>query len=405
MPKLERSLSLFDAVNIALGSIIGAGIFVIIGTAAGMAGPAVFISVIIAGAVAAMTGISSSALSGKYPKSGCAYLFAREAISRDAGFIVGWIWLFSNILTGATVAVGFAQYLAYFLPGIWIPAASAGAVALATAISLAGAKASSRVNNVLVALKIAILLFFIAIAASSFKSANFEPISPFGLGGIMAGAATIFFAYSGFARVAVIADEIKEPEKNVPKATLISIGVSTAIYIAVAIAAVGAAGYIAISSSTFPLATAMESVGSSSGALILSAGALIATGTVLLASILGVSRLSFTMAENRELPGVLGRVGANNAPRIAIAASGAVMLALAAGFDLTGLAIVSSFSVLAYYVAINASAILLIKGWTRLAGAAGLLTCIALMASLPVMAWAAGALLVLSGIFFRILRH
>src|SRR5512136_2642860 len=114
----QEKLSLFDAVNISLGSIIGAGIFVILGAAAAVAGPALVISVLIAAAVSLLTGFSSAALSRLYPRSGGVYVFTREAISDFSGFLVGWVWLFSNIVGGATVAVGFGHYLAYFFPAL-----------------------------------------------------------------------------------------------------------------------------------------------------------------------------------------------------------------------------------------------------------------------------------------------
>ena len=221
--KLKPVLSLFDAVNIALGSIIGAGIFVIIGAAAGVAGPAVFLSVIVAAIVAILTGLTSAELSKLFPTSGGAYLFAKKTLSDSAGFVVGWVWLFSNITVGATVAIGFAYYLNFFIPSIPTNIGAAVAILLATFIQLVGMKETSKVNNLLVVIKILILLFFVGSAVFFFKPSNFEPFSPFGVPGILAGAATIFFAYSGFARVAVIADEIKDPSKNVPKATILSI--------------------------------------------------------------------------------------------------------------------------------------------------------------------------------------
>lgn len=242
MEKLRRSLNLFDAVNISLGSIIGAGIFVILGAAAALAGPAVFLSVIVAGIVSLLTGLSSAELSRKFPTSGGAYIFAREALSDFFGFVVGWVWLFSNIVMGATVAVGFGYYLAFFLPSLSIHVGAALAVALAVIVQLLGSKESSRLNNVLVIIKLLILLFFTVSAVFFFEKSNFGPFLPFGIRGVWAGAATIFFAYAGFARVAVIADEIIDPVRTVPRATIISISISTVIYVLVAVAAVGIAG-------------------------------------------------------------------------------------------------------------------------------------------------------------------
>jgi APA family basic amino acid/polyamine antiporter len=388
--KVKPVLSLFDAVNISLGSIIGAGIFVIIGAATALAGPAVFLSAIIAGAVAMFTGIVSAGLSRMFPKSGGAYLFAREASSALMGFIVGIVWIFSNVVAGATVAVGFGYYLALLVPGIPIKIAAAILALFAIAVQLKGVKESSSLNNVLVALKVLILLFFVISAVFFFKAANFITLAPFGMGGVLAGAATIFFAYAGFARVSVIADEIKDAAKNVPKAILISILLSTIIYVLVSIAAVGIAGYEIIAKSNSPLADAINVEGFGFGFTLVSIGALIATATVILASILGVSRVMQTMAENRELPLVLAEVDkTSGVPRKAVMVSGIAMLLFVFFADLPNLAYISSFSLLLYYAAINLSGLRLLAT-NKILPSAGFLSCLVLMLSLPLSSWVMG---------------
>jgi basic amino acid/polyamine antiporter, APA family len=397
MEKLRPTLSLFDAVNIALGAIIGAGIFVILGAAAKVSGPAIFLSIIVAAVVAGLTGIASAELSKRFPKSGGAYTFAKEEISPFAGFLTGWVWLFSNIVAGATVAVGFGYYLAFFFPGVPTSAGAALVIAAVTGINLLGAKESSRVNNLLVAFKILVLLFFIGTAFFFFKSANFEPLAPFGIGGILAGAATIFFAFAGFARVAVIADEIKEPEKNVPTATLVSIVISTLIYIAVAVAAVGVAGYEKLANSGSPLADAMSSEGLPFGASIMAFGALVAITTVAISTVLGLSRLAFTMTGNGELPKFMGSLDKKGVPRNAVLLSGISMFAFAALSDLPHIAYISSFSLLLYYAAINLSGIRAFKGRTQYVALGGLLSCLVLLISLPALSWLVGVGALLAG--------
>lgn len=396
MKKSIPTLSLFDAVNIALGAIIGAGIFVVIGAAAGLAGPAVFISVLVAALVALLTGLASSELSRRYPKSGGAYLFARETISEPAGFLIGWVWLFSNIVAGATVAVGFGYYLAYFIP---VPAGIGAALAIfaVTCINLLGAGKSSMINNALVAVKMLILLFFVVSAVFAFKPGNFQPLMPFGVEGILAGAATIFFAYAGFARVAVVADEIKDPKKNVPRATLISIGVSSAIYLAVAVAAVGIAGYKALSDSGAPLAAAMEAEGFGAGASVMALGALVATATVAISAVFGLSRLAQAMANDGQLPSLISKTDSGGVPKNAVLSTGAAMLIFAVSSDLPHIAYISSFSLLLYYCAINLIGIRTFKGNLRFAAAAGLFSCIVLMLSLPQLSWLVGIGVVILG--------
>lgn len=401
MPTSKPQLSLFDAVNISLGSIIGAGIFVILGAAAAVAGPALVVSVLIAAAVSLLTGLSAAELSRMYPRSGGVYVFAREAISDFSGFLVGWVWLFSNIVVGATVAVGFGHYLTFFFPGLPSGAGAALVVVAVVLINLLGAKESSRLNNVLVLFKIAILLFFAGAAFLHFHGANFRPLMPFGFRGVWAGAATIFFAYAGFARVAIVADEIEDPRKNVPRATLMSIFISTVIYLFVAVAAVGGAGFKVLAKSGSPLADAISAMGLGFGSRLVALGGLAAAGTVALASVFGISRLAQVMARDGELPRFFAGVDRKTgAPRNAILLGGAAMLGLAFLADLPHIAYISSFSLLLYYAAMNLSGLRVFKGRIRIVTAFGLLSCLALMVSLPRLAWIVGAAVLASGAFY-----
>jgi len=400
-------LSLFDAVNISLGSIIGAGIFVVLGAAAALSGPALVGSVLIAAAVSLLTGLSAAALSRLYPRSGGVYVFTREAISDFAGFVVGWAWLFSNIVGGATVAVGFSYYMSFFVPALPRAVGIVAVVALTVGIQLLGAKESSRFNNVLDVVKVAVLLFFAAAAFSHFQPSHFRPFLPFGVKGLWAGAATIFFAYGGFARVAVIADEIEDPRRNVPRATILSILIATAIYLVVAVAAVGGAGASLLARSGSPLAAAMSGMGFRSGALIVAFGGLAATSTVLLASVWGLSRLAQVMSRDGELPRFVGRSvrrDGGEVPRNAILISGAAMLALSFASDLPHIAYISSFSLLLYYAAMNLSGLKVLKGAQRLVTGLGLLSCLVLMISLPMRSWIAGAAAIAAGVLFYGIR-
>jgi APA family basic amino acid/polyamine antiporter len=391
-------LSLFDAVNISLGSIIGAGIFVILGAAAAVAGPALIVSVLIAALVSLLTGFAAAELSRMYPRSGGVYVFARETLSGFWGFLVGWVWLFSNIVAGATVAVGFGHYLSFFFPKLPTSAGVIFVVVSTVLIHLAGAKESSRFNNVLVLFKIGILLFFSGAAFLHFQGGNFRPFMPLGFRGVWAGAATIFFAYAGFARVAIVADEIEEPRKNVPRATLLSIFIATLVYLVVAVAAVGGAGARLLAGSGSPLADAMGSMGLASGARLVAAGGLAAAGTVALAAVLGLSRLAQVMARDGELPRFIGRArGPKAVPRNAILLGGAAMLALAFSADLPHIAYISSFSLLLYYAALNLSGLKVLRGGMRIVTGLGVLSCLVLMFSLPRRAWLVGAVVIALG--------
>jgi len=402
MSRSGPKLTLFDAVNISLGSIIGAGIFVILGAAAAVAGPALVLSVLIAAFVSLLTGLSTAELSRLYPRSGGVYLFARETLSGFLGFLVGWVWLFSNVVGGATVAVGFGHYLTFFFPKLPTGVGIVAVVMSTVMIHLGGAKESSRFNNALVVFKIAVLLFFSAAALLHFQGPNFRPFLPFGFHGVWAGAATIFFAYAGFARVAIVADEIEEPRKNVPRATLISIFISTAVYLVVAVAAVGGAGSALLAGSGSPLADALGSMGLAFGARLVALGGLAAAGSVALAAVLGVSRLAQVMARNGELPAFIGRTGGRSAaPRNAILAGGAAMLALAFAADLPHIAYISSFSLLLYYAALNLSGLKVLKGGMRIVTGLGLVSCLVLMANLPWRSWVVGAAVVGAGAIYQ----
>jgi APA family basic amino acid/polyamine antiporter len=400
-----RRLSLFDAVNISLGSIIGAGIFVILGAAAGVAGPALVVSVVIAAAVSLLTGVVAAELSRMYPTSGGVYVFARETLSGFGGFLVGWVWLFSNVVAGATVAVGFGHYLSFFVPALPTGAGVVIVVAATVLIHLAGAKESSRFNNVLVLFKVAILLFFAAAAFWHFRGGHFRPFLPFGLRGVWAGAATVFFAYAGFARVAIVADEVDEPEKTVPRATLMSILISTVIYVLVAVAAVGGSGYRLLAGSGSPLADAMVEMGLAFGAGLVALGGLAATGTVSLAAVLGLSRLAQVMARNKELPSFVARTGGRaGVPRNAILLGGAAMLGLAFSADLPHIAYISSFSLLLYYAAMNLGGLKAFAGRMRIVAGLGLASCLVLMFSLPRRSWLVGAAVVAAGALVHVAR-
>jgi APA family basic amino acid/polyamine antiporter len=402
--KAKPGLSLFDAVNISLGSIIGAGIFVILGAAAAVAGPALVVSVLIAAGVSLLTGLSAAELSRMYPRSGGVYVFAHEALSGFWGFLVGWIWLFSNLVAGATVAVGFGHYLAFFIPGLPSGAGAAFVIVAAVSTHLLGAKESSRLNNVLVMFKIAVLLFFSVVAFLHFQAGNFRPLMPFGFRGVWAGAATVFFAYAGFARVAIVADEIEEPRKNVPRATLLSIFISTVIYILVAISAVGGAGFKVLAGSGSPLAAAIGAMGMSFGAKLVAVGGLAAAGTVAKAAGLGLSRLAQVMARDGELPGFVARLDPKTGvPSTAILLGGAGMLALAFLSDLPHIAYISSFSLLLYYAAMNLSGLRVFRGRIRFPTLLGLVSCLVLMVSLPGLSWIVGAAVLALGALYYLL--
>ena len=259
---LKREIGLFGVTALGIGAIIGSGIFVVTGIVAGIAGPAMIISVIIAGIIALFSALSVAELSVYLPEEGGTYVYARKLISPFAGFIAGWIWIFSNIFVGAAVSLGFAHYFVTLFPVVPVKGIAVIICLIFIIINYIGLKESTLLNNTLVSLKILILLFFIAFGLGYFNGSQMTPFAPAGISGILSGAALIFFAYTGFARVTIMAEEVKDPEKTIPRSIYFALAISTVLYILVSVIAVGLIGASALSQSGSPLAAAIGVSGS-----------------------------------------------------------------------------------------------------------------------------------------------
>jgi len=249
-----------------------------------------------------------------------------------------------------------------------------------------------------------ILLFFAAGSLFFFKSGNFIPFAPKGIPGVLAGAAVIMFAFGGFARVAIVADEVVEPKKNVPRAILLSLIISAAIYVLVSLAAVGAIGYQRLSASASPLADVMTAVGLPFGASVVSIGALIATLSVLLGSVIGVSRVLFAMADDGEVPSWLGFVSRKNCtPYVSIITSGIGILLLVIFSNLLAVAYFSSFAMLFYYIMANIAGVRLLtdRFFSRIIAGLGCALCVVLLFTFPLKTWLTISVVVLSGVAYR----
>jgi APA family basic amino acid/polyamine antiporter len=405
-PKLKATLSLLDAVGIGIGAIIGAGIFVVIGIAAVPAGNGLVVSIIIAGLVSLFTAMSTSELGSRIIKEGGIYEFAAEMISPFVGFLTGWVWLVSNIFVGAAVALGFGHYLNGLIPSIDARLSAAILCIVLTAVNLTGARHSSFLNNILVIIKLLVLTLFVVVGSMHIKTDNILPVSPF-RPGIIYGAYFIFFAYSGFARIAIVSEEIKDPEKNVPQAIYLSLGISAIVYILVGFVAIGVAGASVIGESDSPLSDAMKIAGSLLASQVVSSGALVATATVLLTTILGISRVTYSIASKGDLPHFLSVLSPNSdTPLHAVWISGVIMAVLAVFTNLTQVVSISVFSSLFYYVAANISALRMRRQDRRfpdIIPIIGTLTCIGLVVVSAIEApisLIAGVLCLLVGAFY-----
>ncbi|MCK9590441.1 MAG: amino acid permease [Methanoregula sp.] len=372
MAELNRSLGFWGATGIGIGAIIGTGIFVLIGVASGIAGPAVILSFIIAGFVALLSGLSAAELSSFIHEAGGSYIYTTKAFGEFPGFVVGWMKSFDYIVGASAVSVGFAAYLTYF---IGIPSATSTLVIVATVwplilmlLNLKGIKEASGTNNLLVALKILALLIFIIVGASALLTSgnysNYHPFFPQGFSGVMSGAAIIFFAFIGFNTIAVMAEEVKDPEKNVPRAILFAFAVCTLIYIGVSIVAVGIVNWQILGTSSAPLEFALKTVTDNIFILqFVAISALFATTSVIMASIMGGSRALFAMARQGVLPKVLSRISRQNVPVFTILLCGFVIsgIVLVTGGNLDWLASLFNFGTLLTFFFINLSLIKLRK--------------------------------------------
>jgi len=360
--ELKRTLNIFDATSIGIGAIIGGGIFVVTGISAGLAGPAVVLSVLISGAISCLTALSFAELSSAIPKEGGAYAYAHETINPFAGFMVGWLWLISNIVAGAAISIGLASYISILIPILPVKVFAISACIIVTLVNLFGIRESSLVNNLLVLVKISVLFFFISLGMFHLNSKNLVPLMPNGWIGVFQGAALIFFAYAGFARITTVAEEVKNPERTIPMSILLSLGICMALYTVTSFIAVGLVNYRDLASSGSPLSDAAIATGNPLASLVITLGAITATTSVLLTTIIGLSRVSFAMSRDLQLPRFFGRVHAQfRTPYISIIIVGAAMTILASFADLRQVVAISSFASLCYYATTNVSALLLRK--------------------------------------------
>ena len=372
MAELTRSLGFWGATGIGIGAIIGTGIFVLIGVASGIAGPAVILSFIIAGFVALLSGLSAAELSSFIHEAGGSYIYTTKAFGEFPGFVVGWMKSFDYIVGASAVSVGFAAYLTYF---VGIPSTTSTLIIIATLwplflmlLNVKGIKEASGTNNLLVVLKILALLIFIIVCAAALITrgnySNYHPFFPQGFSGVMSGAAIIFFAFIGFNTIAVMAEEVKDPEKNVPKAILFAFAVCTLIYIGVSLVAVGVVNWQLLGSSGAPLEFALKTVTDNIFILqFVAISALFATTSVIMASIMGGSRALFAMARQGVLPKRLATISRQNVPVFTILVCGIIIsgIVLATGGNLDWLASIFNFGTLLTFFFINLSLLRLRK--------------------------------------------
>ena len=349
------------ALSLSIGGIIGSGIYFILGMATEKSGPAVIVSLALAGIIAMLTALSFASLGSKIPREGGEYLFVYRAFGPTMGFVGGLFWIFSTSIAAVTVSLAFASYLTALVPVLDVRVVAAVACLAFMLIDVVGIRISSALNAGLVAVKVSILMIFILLGLTFVDASNFHPFVTKGWDGILSGTFLIFFAYAGFGKITAAAEEIKNPRRNVPSAIILAVLISSVIYILVGFVAVGVSGASDLSSFAFrnaPLAYVMRSTGFSPAFFIVAVGALTATSSVLMIQMLGLSRTIYAMSANRQLPTFLSVLHPRfRTPYKAELILGSLMALGAMVLDLNSVITLTSLGILGYYCLINMSAI------------------------------------------------
>ncbi|HSC50041.1 MAG TPA: APC family permease [Gaiellaceae bacterium] len=402
---LARRLGTGDAVVIGLGSMVGAGVFSAFAPAAAAAGAGLLIGLALAAGVAYCNAAASAQLAAQYPTSGGTYVYGRERLGEWWGFLAGWGFVVGKTASCAAMALTFASYA---VPGsTWAQRlVGVAAVALLTGANCLGVTRTAGLTRLLVAASLlALAVVVAAIFGGGARAAGLGAVHG-GAYGVLQSAGLLFFAFAGYARIATLGEEVRDPEHTIPKAIPLALGITVAIYAAVGVACLLAAGPDALAASTAPLATAAKAAGSAWALPVVRVGAAAASLGALLALIAGIGRTSLAMARNGDLPRKLAAVEPRHlVPARAELAVGAVVSLLVLTTDLRGAIGFSSFGVLTYYAIANASAFTQPaerRRWPRAFNVAGGVGCAALAVTLPLSSVVAGVAVFAVGVVGRL---
>ncbi|MBB2989333.1 APA family basic amino acid/polyamine antiporter [Mycolicibacterium iranicum] len=392
-PVLYRRLGLRDTVTLGLGSMVGAGIFVALSPAAAAAGTGMLLGLAIAAVVAVCNAMSSARLAARYPQSGGTYVYGRERLSPFWGHTAGWSFVVGKTASCAAMALTVGYYT-------WPEHANTVAVAAVlalTALSYAGVQRSAALTRVIVAVVLTLLAVVVAVLLGSgdADAARLAPgadVTPYG---VLQSAGLLFFAFAGYARIATLGEEVRDPARTIPRAIAVALGIALVVYAVVAVSVLAQLGSSGLAAAAAPLSEAVRAAGVPALSPVVAVGAAIAALGALLALLLGVSRTTLAMARDRYLPHTLAAVHPRHGtPHHAEIAVGVVVALVAAVVDVRSAIGFSSFGVLLYYAIANAAA------WTlgaRLVPAVGLIGCLTLAFTLPAAAVGAGAAVVVVG--------
>ncbi len=397
--RLARRLGLFDAVVIGLGSMLGAGIFVAFAPATRAAGGAwVLLGLALAALVAWCNALSSARLAALHPESGGTYVYGRERLGDIWGFLAGWAFVAGKTASCAAMALAIGAYVA---PDHARLVAILAVVAL-TAVNLGGVTKTALLTRVLVTVTLAVLALVVVTGLGADPVALDAGGTPDVYGVLQAGG-LLFFAFAGYARIATLGEEVRDPARTIRLAIPVAFGVVVAIYTVVGVTALAVLGPDRLASSAAPLADVVAVAGTPGLTGVVRAGAAVAVVGVLLSLIAGIGRTTLAMARRGDLPRPLSAVDSRHqVPLRAELAVAAVVVTLVSLGDLRTAIGFSSCTVLVYYAVTNASALTLGRG--RAVAWAGLIGCLVLAASVPWQSLAAGAVVLAVGLGIRALR-
>jgi APA family basic amino acid/polyamine antiporter len=387
-PALRRVMGAFDATTVGVGAMIGAGAFVVFAPAAAAAGRFLPLAILIAGLVAYCNASATASLAVRYPSSGGTYVYGREQLGHWTGFLAGWSFVTGKLASCAAMALTFGLYAA---PG-FEKAAAVAAVAGLTAVNLLGVTRTALATRVIVSLVVPVIAFVIVVALSTPPAEADSDAVSVGAGGVLQAAALLFFAFAGYARIATMGEEVRNPRRTIPLAILGALGFTLVLYLVLGVSLLRSLGPAALADATAPLRDVFDAAvpGEGSmgrgGAVVTLAAALASLGA-LLALIAGVGRTSLAMARGRDLPQLLGRVSRRfGVPWVADIATAVVVVALLLVTDVLTVVGFSSFGVLLYYAIANIAAFTLTdRQWyaPRWLNVAGALACLVLAFTLP----------------------
>ena len=430
---MSKTLGLSSITAMGIGAIIGAGIFVLTGTAAAQyAGPAIMLSFVLGGVACAFVGLCYSELAAMLPVAGSSYTYTYATLGEIFAWIIGWDLVLEYAMGAATVAVGWSGYIVSLLKnaGIVIPPQLTGPlgaeiklpdgstghalfnlpaviiVLALTAMLILGTKESARLNNIMVAVKLTVVVAFIALGAAFIKAGNWHPFIPdntgefghYGYSGILRGASVVFFAFIGFDAVSTAAQEARDPQKDMPRGILGALVICTLLYIAVAAVLTGLVPYHDLNVSD-PIAKGVDVIGLTWFSVLIKIGALTGLTTVILVLLYGQSRIFYTMAHDGLLPGLFAKIHPRlQTPYLSQMMIGSIVALVAAFVPISILGEMVSIGTLLAFVLVCGAVIYLRKSDAdvhrpfRVPGVPvvpllGIVFCLVLMAALPLLTW------------------